>query len=193
MKGWLKSQTSDKYLIPVRDQMIQMLNPKDRVIDLGCGTGDFLIKAHSKIEFGLGVDGSKLLIKYAQDQARNLNIKNLRFEHRMIDHHFKPNEHFTVATACLFFHVIPRNNALQVLQSMTSYADRIIICAFAPPGNKKQRLLMWLDQRFASHYRNYRAYCENGYMEGIIKKCQLSIDEITDTFDPTLKIYTFRH
>ena len=193
MKGRIKSLTSDKYLLPIREQMRQMLKPKDRVIDLGCGSGDFLIKVHSKIGFGLGIDGSKLLINYAQDQARNLIIENLTFEHRMIDHHFKPNKQFTVATACLFFHVIPGDNALQILRSVTSYADRIIVCAFAPPENKKQRLLMWLDQRFTSHYQYYREYCLNGYMEGLIEKCQLSIDEITDTFDSTLKIYSLSH
>lgn len=170
-----------------------MLGPKDRVIDLGCGTGDFLIKAHSKIEFGLGIDGSKPLIKYAQNRTKNLNINNLTFEHRMIDQHFKPNEQFTLATACLFFHVLPQELAVKILKSATTYAERLIICAFAPPENKKQRLLMWLDQRFTSHFQHYRAYCLNGYMEGLIEKCQLSIDEITDTFDPTLKIYTLRN
>ncbi|WP_425392003.1 class I SAM-dependent methyltransferase [Ekhidna sp.] len=193
MKGKIKSLASDKYLLPIREQLLQMLKPEDRIIDLGCGSGDFLIKAHSKIEFGLGVDGSRQLIKYAQKQTKDLNIHNLTFEHRMIDLHFKPNEHFTLATACLFFHVLPQELAIQILKSSTNYSERLIICAFAPSENKKQRLLMWLDQRFTSHYNHYREYCQNGYMEGLIEKCQLSIDEITDTFDPTLKIYSLSH
>ncbi|MEQ6166196.1 methyltransferase domain-containing protein [Ekhidna sp. MALMAid0563] len=173
--------------------MINILDPGARVIDLGCGSGDFLIRAHSKIESGFGVDGSKQLIKYAQNRTKDLNITNLTFEHRMIDQDFKPKAHFTHATACLLFHVLPQELAVQILKFSTTYCARLIICAFAPPENKKQQLLMWLDQRFTSHYRHYREYCQNGYMEGLIKKCQLHIDDIADTFDPTLKIYTLSH
>ncbi|WP_424961347.1 class I SAM-dependent methyltransferase [Ekhidna sp.] len=107
MKGKIKSLTSDKYLLPIREQMLEMLKPEDRVIDLGCGSGDFLFRAHSKIEFGFGVDSSKQLIQYAQNRTKDLNIDNLAFERRMIDQHFKPKEHFSLATACLFFHVVP--------------------------------------------------------------------------------------
>ncbi|WP_421765073.1 class I SAM-dependent methyltransferase [Ekhidna sp.] len=192
MKGWIKSHTSDRYLIPIREQMINMLDPDARVIDLGCGSGDFFIRAHSKIESGFGVDGSKSFIKYAQNRTKNLNITNLAFKHRMIDQHFKPKADFTHATACLFFHVLPQELAVQILKSTTTYSDRLIICAFAPPENRKQRFLMWLDQRFTSHYRHYREYCQNGYMEGLIKKCQLHIDDIADTFDPTIKIYSVK-
>ena len=116
MKGWIKTHTADKYLIPIREQMINMLDPEDRVIDLGCGSGDFLIRAHSKIESGFGVDGSKQLIKYAQNRTKDLNITNLTFEHRMIDQDFKPKAHFTHATACLFFHVLPQELAVQILK-----------------------------------------------------------------------------
>ncbi|SNS84751.1 Methyltransferase domain-containing protein [Ekhidna lutea] len=192
MKGWIKSLTSDKYLTPIREQMIDMLDPGARVIDLGCGSGDFLIKAHSKIESGFGVDGSKSLVKYAQNRTKDLNIANLTFEHRMIHQHFKPKEYFTHATASLFFHVLPQELAAQILKSTATYSDRLIICAFAPPENKKQRFLMWFDQRFTSHYRHYIEYCQNGYMEGLIKKCQLTIKSITDTFDPTMKIYSIK-
>ena len=172
--------------------MIEILDPNDRVIDLGCGTGKFLIEAHDKIKYGLGMDGSRSLIDYANSQTKKLGIENVAFEHRMIDQNFKPDKAFTVATACLFFHVIPQDQAAQILKSVSTYAEQMVICAFAPPLDRKQQFFMWLDQRFNSHYQHYQKYCKNGYMEGLIQKCQLSIEETTDTFDPTLKIYTIR-
>ncbi|MEQ8903857.1 MAG: class I SAM-dependent methyltransferase [Ekhidna sp.] len=192
MNGWIKSQTSDKYLRPIREQMIGMLSEQDRVIDLGCGTGDFLIRAHSKIKYGLGVDGSDLIIKHAQKSAKTLKVCNIEFKNLFVDHNFLPSNDFTVVTASLFFHVIPHEVSLQVLRSSAKYVDQLILCGFVPPQNVSQKLLMWFDQRFTSHYRQYIEYCQNGYMEGLLKKCQLTIKSITDTFDPTIKIYTIK-
>lgn len=192
MNGWIKSQTSDKYLRPIREQMIGMLDKHDRVLDLGCGTGDFLIRSHEKIEFGLGVDGSKRLIKYAEQKTKELHINNIEFQSLFVDEDFQPCDGFTVATACLLYHVIPLEKAIQILQSSTKYADRIVICGFTPPQSTSQKILMWFDQRFTSHFHHYMQYCKNGYMEGLLKKCQLTTDDITDTFDPTIKIYTIK-
>jgi len=79
MKGFIKSKTVDKYLLPIRLQMINLIEPNIKIIEFGCGTGDFLLKLSSKIKYGVGIDQSKNLITFAKRKAKEQNIKNIDY------------------------------------------------------------------------------------------------------------------
>ncbi|WKN30551.1 class I SAM-dependent methyltransferase [Porifericola rhodea] len=189
MKGWIKSRTVDRYLQPIRAQMLELIAPNSNVLDIGCGTGSFLINSLSKINYGLGIDSNATLIQYARRKTHELRTNKVEFHQLCLNADYTPTRHFDVVTACLFYHVLPTKLSAAILQRMSEISDQQIICAFCEPKNNSQKFLMWLDQRFNSHYRNFTAYQEVGYMEGLIAKTQLKLENILDTFDPSLKIY----
>ncbi|MFW2374659.1 MAG: class I SAM-dependent methyltransferase [Gammaproteobacteria bacterium] len=60
--AWFKSTTADKVLSPVRQRLLEMIEPGSTVLDVGCGTGDLLFKASNKIKFDLGVDLDPVMV-----------------------------------------------------------------------------------------------------------------------------------
>lgn len=188
MKGTLKSNTADRYLLPIREQIKELVRSDSVVVDFGCGTGDLLFQLAGKIHSGIGIDYSQSLIAYAQRRMEREQIGNLNFIQMDLNEHFPKNQ-ADYAIASLFFHVLPRDCAHQLLKQMIGTYQTTIVCAFSKPGNWKQRFLLWLDQRFNRHYVHFKEYQYQGYMEGLLE----NIDSIQytsyDTFDPVIKLY----
>lgn len=187
--AWIKSKTADKYLSPIRKQMISILGEGSDVIEPGCGTGDFLLKASSKISFGLGIDSDAGMIRYANKQKIKFEADNVQFCHSEAHEAMNDRRQFDYAVASLFFHVPPWSKALEILNMMGRIADQVLICAFDKPTKKNQYVALMLDQIFTKHYMNFKIYHAKGYMEGLIDKSNLTIRDKHPTFDPTIKIY----
>ncbi|MDF9798167.1 ubiquinone/menaquinone biosynthesis C-methylase UbiE [Catalinimonas alkaloidigena] len=184
----MRSLLAGQYLAPIRKQMVALVEAESSVIEVGCGTGDLLYQLSPKIKYGLGIDKSKSQIDYARKKADKTEIEHIEFNAIEVNTNYQPQEHFDVAIASLFFHVIPWHDAQQILSHMMRMADNILICGFCPPLTQKQTLLLWLDQRFTSHYPHFKTYQQNGYLKGLIDQTALEKVEWIDTFDPTIKI-----
>ncbi|MBX2871701.1 MAG: class I SAM-dependent methyltransferase [Saprospiraceae bacterium] len=65
MKAWIKTQTVDRYLQALRQQMLAELPNNISLLEIGCGTGDFLFRCAGKLSHGLGVDADIRLIQHA--------------------------------------------------------------------------------------------------------------------------------
>ena len=189
MKGVVKANTVDKYLRPIREQIIELIEPNTSVIEFGCGNGDLLFKLSSKIRTGIGLDKSESLITYASNCKEKKDAKNLEF--RIID---LAKESFSetkmdYSIVSLLFHILTWEDAAQLLNRIIAKSKTTIICGFSEPKNTRQSLLLWLDQRFTSHYSNYRTFKKKGFTEGLLN----TIDNVEftrfDTFDPVIKIY----
>ena len=44
MKGTIKSNTVDRYLSPIRLQIVELVVPNSTLLEVGCGNGDLLFK-----------------------------------------------------------------------------------------------------------------------------------------------------
>ncbi len=188
MNGALKSNTSDKYLRPIRRQISDLLNPGAEVIDFGCGTGDLLFQLSDKINSGVGIDKSKRFIDYALKRKEQLQIENLDFIQLDLQKSF-PEKKADYAIISLFFHLLPKHDAHLLLRRIIDHFQITIVCAFCRPSKWTQRLLLWLDQRFNAHYANFKLYQRAGYMEGMLEKIDLAHFECHNTFDPVIKLY----
>ncbi len=188
MKGKLKANTVDRYLAPVREQMVAQTKSDSNVIEFGCGTGDLLFKLSSKIIKGIGIDYSPKLIEFANKRKEKENIENISFQVADINT-YQNNEHFDISIASLVFHVLTPEMAAGLLDKMIEVSDTLIICAFSKPENFKQRFLLWLDQRFSGHYTHYKSYANNDFMEGLLNNRTDIQYECFSTFDPVIKIY----
>lgn len=176
-------------LAPIRSQIVDLIEPNSKVIEFGCGNGDLLLSLSPKIRYGLGIDKSEALIGEALKHRENRGICNVEFLCKELGKNYTPSEVYDFSVASLFFHVIPQSDSLHLLQKMKKISDNVLVCAFSCPETLNQKMLLWLDQRFSGHHRNFTDYQRSGYFEGILKKVRYSNLSTYDTFLPFVKIY----
>ena len=78
-----KTYETDRYIFRYTTaQLVSKLvnpNPKDIILDMGCGTGKQIIELSYFIKLGIGIDISDGMIKKSVENACNENRKNLEF------------------------------------------------------------------------------------------------------------------
>jgi ubiquinone/menaquinone biosynthesis C-methylase UbiE len=188
MKGSWKSNTVDKYLRSIRQQMVDLVKPDTTVVDIGCGNGDLLFQLADKIASGTGLDYSQSLIEYARQRKHVEQINNLHFRQADLREELTIDQ-VDYALASLVFHVLPREVAQNVLQQMVHRATTTLVCAFSEPQSRKQQFLLWLDQRFSGHFSHFKEYQKRGGMEQLIGTLEGITCTVHDTFDPVIKVY----
>lgn len=189
MKRKIKANTVDRYLRPIRLQMVELVKTNSTVLEFGCGNGDLLFKLSNKINSGVGIDNSKRLIAYATNKIEKEQVVNLEFKLIDIlkDIFIETEKDYSIAS--LLLHILPWKNSVELTEKMINNSETTIICGFSKPENFKQKLLLWCDQRFTKHYRNFQKYADNGFTEGLLSSIQDIEYSIIDTFDPVIKIY----
>ena len=189
MKVLIKANTVDKYLLPIRLQLMESVEPNTTVIEYGCGNGDLLFKLAHKIQHGIGLDLSFQLIEYALKRKEKEAIHNLDFEVTdLTKSTFSPSK-ADYAIVSLLFHLLSKEEALVLLKKVIASSGTTLICGFHQPQNAWQNLLLWVDQRFTKHYSNFRGYQQKGYMEGLLNSIENLEYSTFDTFDPVIKVY----
>jgi len=188
MKGSWKANTVDKYLRPIRRQMVDLVKPDTTVVDIGCGNGDLLFQLADKISSGTGIDYSHALIEYARHRQQAERISNLQFQQTDLREELSlaPVDY---ALASLVFHVLPWEVSQNALKQMVHRAETTLVCAFSEPQSRKQQFLLWLDQRFSGHFRHFKEYQKRGGMEQLIGTLENTEYTVHETFDPVIKIY----
>jgi len=187
MKG-LKLKAADN-LASIRKQIVDLIEPNATVLEFGCGNGDLLLKLSSQIKSGLGIDKSKALIDQAVAEKKKRNITNVEFFCEELGRNYKYSETYDFSVASLFLHVIPVCESVYLINKMKELSTTMLICSFSRPETAYQKFVLWLDQRFSGHYRNFKAYQKLGYLEGLLEKTQYSNMITYHTFIPTVKIY----
>lgn len=189
MKGIVKANTVDKYLRPIRHQIIELIEPNTSVVEFGCGNGDLLFKLSTKIKSGIGLDKSTQLISYARKRKEEEKVSKLDF--RIINLVTEPftdlKKDYSIAS--LLFHILTWRESIDLLKKIIDTSEITIVCGFSSPRNLKQNMLLWLDQRFTNHYSNFRNYKKEGFTEGLLNSIQGIKYSRFDTFDPVIKIY----
>lgn len=192
MRGLIKSITADKYLSPIRYQISNLVIPNSSVVEFGCGNGDLLCKLSNKISYGLGVDNSKSLIKYAILKSKELEKSNLSFKVFDVKNIIQTSKKYDYAIASLLLHLLPWETSLNLLESMLKIADNIIICSFTNPENTKERVLLHLDQLFSQQYLNFNCFIKNKSVKGLLEQLNISESNVINikTFDKSIEVYT---
>lgn len=189
MKGSIKANTTDKYLRPIRQQIVDLVEAETTVVEFGCGNGDLLFKLSDKIKAGIGIDKSAPLISYALKIKEIRNITNLKFKVGDLVKEPYDDAKKDYAISSLLFHILTREEALKLLEKQISASHTTIVCGFSKPENLQQRILLWLDQRFTSHYKNFKSYKKNGFTKEMLSSIKNIKYQTIDTFDPVIKIY----
>ncbi len=80
--GKSKIPTHPKHLIKSNIWFAGHLNKNDLVLDLGCNSGQISIKIAKKVKRVIGLEINEILVKRAQEETRQKEIKNVEFLQR---------------------------------------------------------------------------------------------------------------
>lgn len=146
-------------------KMAKIFRPNDEVLDLGCGTGDLLIKAASifrETNF-TGVDLSSEMLKKARASSLKLNLKNIKFVEKDITalSNFAESS-FDVITSTMALHHLPSPQDLSKLgQSIARVLKKsggLYVCDFLRLNSLKSvELMIQADPNLPAFFReDYR-------------------------------------
>lgn len=185
LKVWIKSRLADRALAPIRDELKACLEthhnesqpsltvPSLRVLDVGCGTGHFLIHCSPIIREGLGIDLDEHMIEYAKQTHQAKQLSHLTFE--CMDAQALTGQTFDVGVSTLCLHEMPTAVALTVLKIMLNTCESLYIADYAEAKNWVSKWAIEFDEMISGHYARFRAYRRlggiPGYAEQIGARC----------------------
>jgi len=180
---WYDGNFYDKLIAPnqkkIFGQIIQLLEPEAKIIDIGCGTGYFSFSVADKCQSVLGIDLSKRNINKANQNLINRPNDKLSFRHAYLHDLISPGEkHFDYAVLTYVIHEVNEKERIPLLLEMAQVADKIIIGDYLIPcPNDFAGKILKLVEFFAGseHYSNFRTYEANGGIQYLVDKAGLLI------------------
>ncbi|MBL7128687.1 MAG: class I SAM-dependent methyltransferase [Ignavibacteria bacterium] len=182
---WYDGWFYDKYIAPYQDvtyvQILSMIEKGRRVIDIGCGTGRFIIKVADKAEEAIGIDLSLKNINYAKKLKSRRNIENVDFIHADALHiSGLYKERFDYAIVSYVIHEIDISIRTMLINELRKIAKNIIIADFAIPQLLNKRGLLNRTVEFFAgrkHFSNFLSFSRAGGIQGLVNEMNLKIIE----------------
>lgn len=138
------------------------MSSQSRVIEIGSGTGDLLIRGADKLCLGVGVDLDVAMVKFANQRAQGKS--NIQFKQGS---GLTVKGHFDIATASLCLHALPFDSARDLLAHMLTLAPTVLIADFIQPPRFIDKLTLEIDELISGHYLNYCRYKQAGGMPSL--------------------------
>tara|TARA_R110002111_G_scaffold1841_3_gene12477 strand:+ start:577 stop:1347 length:771 start_codon:yes stop_codon:yes gene_type:complete len=90
-------------------ETVNWLNPKpnSKILDIGCGTGNFSIQLSTLCEKVYAIDVSETMLKFAQSKAIAANATNISFSHTGYLNFDLPKDHLDGVISSLSLHHLP--------------------------------------------------------------------------------------
>jgi len=181
-KAWFKNNTADRILLPLRQELVELIEHDSTLLEVGCGTGALLFQVAGKISSGHGVDLNQGMIKYAESKRQKHNMSNLSFQ--CINALAMAPRKFDISTSTLCLHEMPEQQACSLLKMMVETSEMALIADFTEAQSTLGRLSIEFDELLSGHYRNYRQYRRNGEIPSYASKIGASVHkEITSVVE----------
>ena len=140
-----------------------------------------------KIEYGLGVDVNKKKIKSANKRVKKEGLNNLEF--KVIDSKkLNLKENFEIAIAMFVVHEMSYRTQIKILKNMSKIAKKIILVDYVWPKSIKEKILIYMDEHLAGHYKKFLSYRKKG-MPKLINESELKLDRELNGINDIYKIW----
>jgi len=180
---WYDGGFYDKVIAPNQQelfaQIIGLIEPESKIIDVGCGTGFFSFSVADKCHSALGIDLSKRNIDKANENLIKKPTDKLSFVNGYLHDIITPDKkHFDYAVLTYVIHEVNEEERVQLLLEIAQVADKIIIGDYLIPhprnfSGKLTRVVEFIAG--AEHYRNFKNYEANGGIQYLVDKTGLKI------------------
>ena len=180
---WYDGWFYDAIIAPNQDrlfgQIINLIEPNAKIIDVGCGTGRFSFSVSDKCKSILGIDLSKRNIERANLILSENHNDKISFQHKSVSEIISEGkEHFDYAVMTYVIHEVDEEKRVTLLNEIAQVADKIIIGDYLVP--KPKGFWSGLNEVVefvagSEHYRNYINYNANGGIYHLADKAGLKI------------------
>jgi ubiquinone/menaquinone biosynthesis C-methylase UbiE len=137
----------------IQEELNNRLTKEKALVDIGCGSGYFLIKNANKVKKAIGVDVSEEYLKYARQNAeeRHVEDKCTFVSDDLGD--IEVEEESVVLCTQVLEHI---DNEVEALTKMSDIGTTLVITVPGMrPTVEKLRKFIWPETDPAGHYRNY--------------------------------------
>ena len=106
-KSYSKSTIADEASYQIKlEKTREYLHPDTELFEFGCGTGSTAILHAPFVKHILATDGSRKMIKIAQEKAETADIQNITFEATTIDDSVPTKETYDVVMGMSILHLV---------------------------------------------------------------------------------------
>ncbi len=182
LKVLIKSRVSDRFLAPLRDELVALIDQSASLLEIGCATGDLIFRAASKISHGYGIDLDCDMIDFAEKRRQESGLNHLRFD--CVDALTMNAAKYNITTSTLCLHVIGEKDASNLLEMMVNYSDKVLIADYRKPTSLSGKIGIEFDEAISGHYRCFRKYRKFGGIPAYVRKISSEIEqEIESSID----------
>lgn len=179
---WFKSIWTDKRNTPIRNILMDHVSLGCSLLDVACGTGIFLIRSASKINYGVGIDIDSSMIEFANNRRNKHKNHNLTF---VVDDALLCNLEkfikFDIATCCLFCHELSTNSSIFLLKKLSNASSRILVADYDVSGNSLLFFKFLFDELINGTLSRYINYVRLGGIKFIARKANLEIVKLVES------------
>ncbi len=163
--------------LPVYRKLYDWLEPGSNILDVGCGSGEFLLSCASKINSGTGLDLSLNLINQAKEKIVKADGINLTFLQKDFLN-WNPEQKINSIVFIFVLHETFSQKREKMLQKALQLADNVLIADYVTPQPLNPTgLLNWLAEALTSknHFSNFRHFNRTRWLANYIKDHQLKV------------------
>jgi SAM-dependent methyltransferase len=181
--GRLYAWTLDPLLRRLHQYVADHVEPTDRILDVGSGTGDLAWRLAPRAGAVVGVELSPAMVDYANGRIAERSVSNVSFVVGDASTALAPlpDAHFDLATLVLVLHEMPTEAQAPVLSEVTRVARRLLCVDFRAPmpwnvAGIRNRVLEMAAGR--EHYRAFREFQRRGGSRGAAERAGLSFERV---------------
>ncbi len=182
----------DPMLKSVRTAMAEMIPPGMDIIDLACGTGDFILYLSGKCHHCTGIDLNETMIF-------QINRKLKKGVHDHLSFHtadgrnlgFIKDKQFDYASISMGLHEMAPSMRHPILKEMQRVAKNLVIADYAVPlPRNKEGMIIRIIEKLAGkdHYAGFCSFRTNQGLDALLKEEKLSVVKNTTVLNGTIRI-----
>jgi len=177
--GWIYANIIDTETNPFRDRVFGVLKSGAKVLDIGCGTGNFSVKLARQGFQVTGVDISGEMIAIAKKRQAKVGLPNLQFLH--INGVYLPdelNEHYDAAILSFSIHEMAPPERLALIASLKQVADELVFLDYhIPTPSGFWGFSVWAIEFLAGgeHFRNFQDFAKRGGLDSLMAETGLEL------------------